>query len=371
MQRLTLVSGLLFAFATNLFGQTLSTASASSPTVAYVYVGENTSPAKIFALAVQMNGSTRLVSGSPFRGPSQRLVVSSGSVYGTDGTNIVTYTRAANGALRATSAINGTAHNDTPHDSAVGAMTLDRTGKSLYTAEINFQGADNDGYAEFGVASNGSLAFRGNTPISVNYHSFLQFSQSNRFAYGSGCYFVNWDVFGFVRGSDGSLTPFTPGDTFPPDPTGDFLCPSGMAASAKGYVAITYSIASSGSKHNIAIYRIGSSGRLQLISQSITATKFTGIGGVRFDPTGTYLAVAGQNGIETLRLNSNGTLTNLGRPLDTNIIFRDVKWDNVGHVYAISTGGLYLFGTHNGVLSPIGGRHAIAQANSLAVLPTR
>jgi hypothetical protein len=357
---------LLFATTGTLAAQTTTT----NPVVAYAYIGEAAN--RIGAFAVRKNGVATLVSGSPFAGPSRSVVVSSGFVFGTDGTNIATYKRLVGGGLHVSSVINGTAHNDTPVGSGVGTLTLDRSGSSLYASEINFQGTDNDAYAQFGVQSSGALVFRNNSAISVDYDSQLQFSQNNQFAYGEGCYFANWDITGLQRTANGSLIPFSTGNTFPPNPSGDFLCPSGEAASARGYLAIAYGIASAGSKQNVAIYRIASSGALELISNSITATNFAGIGGLRFDPTGNFLAVAGQKGIVAYRLNANGTLTRLGNVLASGTTFVDVKWDKAGHVLAISNGALYVFTLNSGGLSQTGAPHGLSRAaGSLAVLPVQ
>jgi hypothetical protein len=372
MRTLRLTFALLFAFTTSLLAQTNEAAVTSNPTVANVYVGTSfsTTPGKIAAFVVQRNGAVETVSGSPFTGPAGELVVSSGFLWGTDGTNIATYTRAANGALHATSTINGLTHNDTLQGSGVGAMTLDRDGSTLYVGEINFQGADNDAYAEFAVAHNGALEFLTNSPISVDFDGLLHFSANNQFAYGDGCFFANWDIFAFHRLTDGTLKVFDPGTTFPPNPNNDILCPSGMAASGKGFLAVEYGIANDGSKQNIITYRITSTGGLEEITNSIIATNSTGFA-LRFDPTGNFLAVAGNGGAGVFRLNANGTLAPLGHLVEPGIMFRDVHWDAAGHVYAISNSALYVFSLHNNGLSLTGSPHPFPNAGSLAVLPIR
>ncbi len=359
----------LLAFTSVLSAQTNSNPT-TDPIVAYAYVGENTNPGNISAFAVRLDGVTSRVTGSPFRGPAQNLVVSSGYVFGTDQLNITTYTRLANGALLPSSAVNGVAHNDTPNGSGVGAMTLDRTGTSLYAGEINFQGTDNDAYAVFSVASGGKLMFDSNTPISVNDGSSLQFSQDNKFAYGQGCYFAGWDIPAFYRDASGELTPFDPGNTLPPNPANETQCPSAMAVSAKGYLAIAYrGIGAASLKASIEVLRITPSGALQRVSD--LQTTFTGIVGIRFDPTGQYLAVAGQAGIESFRLNANGMLSLLSAPILNATTLFGAQWDSVGHVYAISSAALYVFRTHNGILSFAGQPIAITKPQSLAVLPVK
>ncbi len=360
-------------FALLAFTSALSAQNAADPTgnpiVAYAYVGENTTPGNISAFAVRLNGTISRVNGSPFRGPARNLVVTSGYVFGTDLLNITTYTRLPNGALVMTSAVNGVGHNDTPNDSAVGSMSLDRTGSSLYASEINFQGTDNAAYAQFSITNGGKLVFGSNSPISVNDLSSLQFSQDNKFAYGQGCFFANWDIPAFHREPSGKLTPFDPGNTFPPITADETPCPEASAVSAKGYLAIAWGNAGVVSKQSIEVLQITPTGGLQRVSN--LQTNFTGILSIRFDPTGTYLAVAGQTGIESFRLNTNGTLTLLSAPILNDTRLFGLQWDGAGHVYAISSSALYVFGSCKGILTFAGQPVVITKPQSLAVLPVR
>lgn len=359
---------LISVFTTSLLAQTNEATTSSNPTVAYAYVGATSTPGKISAFAVLANGSVQSVSGSPFTGPSQQIVVSSGFVFGTDTTNIAVFAREANGALHEASVTNGVTHNDTPQGSAVGPLTLDRTANSLYAEEINFQGADNDAYAEFANLHNGHIEFRANSGISAFFTSPLQFSENDQFAYGEGCFFASFDVFAFHRTSTGELVTFDPGNTSPPNPNGDLFCPGGMAASAKGFLALMYGVAQAGAKQNIITYRITSTGGLEENTNSVIATNFLGAN-LNFDPTGNFLAAGGTNGIELFKLNSNGTLTRVGSVVEPNVTFQDIHWDSAGHLYAISKTALYVFTLHSSGLVLTGSPHPVSNASSLAVLP--
>jgi len=358
------LSMLSFIFTATLFAQT------TNPIVTFVYVGENaTAPTKISAFAVRQNGLVQTVSGSPFTGPSLSLVASSGFVRGTDGKNIATYIRHSNGALQTISTIDGTAHNDTPTGSSVGDLTLDRTARSLYVGEFDFQGADNNAYAEFAAELNGTLVFQQNSNIDVDFAGPLEFSHDNQFAYGTGCFMVTWDVFGFHRLTDGTLVFFDPGTTVPPAEGSEDLCPGEAATSAKGFLAVAFGAATNTGKRSLITYRITSTGGLQEITSSVLATNFTAINGLRFDPTGNFLAVAGQNGVELFRLNTTtGTLSRLGPVADTGVNFQAVRWDNFGHVFAISHAALHVFIAHSTGLTDISA-HGVANPGSLAVLP--
>jgi hypothetical protein len=355
----------LLAFTSVLSAQTISDPT-SNPVVAYAYVGEKTTPGEISAFAVHLNGMISRVSGSPFRGPAQNLVVSSRYVFATDQLNMTTYTRLANGALVLTSAVK--AHNDTPSNALVGGMTLDRTGSSLYASEVIFRGGvspDFATYSEFAVTSGGKLVFRSNAPA-LNDGSSLQFSQDNKFAYGENCFFMNWDILAFDRGASGQLTPFNPGNTFPPTLPQETPCPNQMTVSAKGYLAIAWGDIGSIAKQSIEVLRITPSGALQHVSN--LRTNFAFISGMKFDPTGKYLAVAGPAGIESFRLNTNGTLTLLSAPILKSTRLFGLQWDSVGHVYAISSGALYVFRTQNGILALAGQPVSVTKPQSLAVL---
>ncbi len=152
-------------------------------------------------------------------------------------------------------------------------------------------------------------------------------------------------------------------------PGNEMQCPDATAVSAKGYLAIAYGSVGPVAKQSIEVFRITPSGALQRVSN--LQTNFTGIVGIRFDPTGKYLAVAGQSGIESFRLNTNGALTLLSAPiLNTTTLF-GVQWDKAGHVYAISSGALYVFRTQNGILTLASQPVAVTKPRNLAVLPTQ
>lgn len=224
-----LVSLILIASSLHCFGQSDATGTAVTSTapVAYVYVGNgpvgNALGEKIFAFRVLPNGTATRVAGTPVTGPSLDLQVSSGHVYATDGKSVATYLRTpSTGAFHVASVIDGTVHNDTPKDSAVESLTLDRSAQSLYLGEIDFQGADNNAYAEYGAVSGGRLKFLMNSNINVNYGSPLVFSPNNLHAYESGCFFLGFQINAFIRASNGTLINLNPSAAFPPNPGNNF-----------------------------------------------------------------------------------------------------------------------------------------------------
>jgi hypothetical protein len=71
---------------------------------------------------------------------------------------------------------------------------------------------------------------------------------------------------------------------------------------------------------------------------------------LQFDPSGTFLAVAGTQGIQLYKLSSTGKLAKSGAPLYTHTHFYEVRWDHSNHVVTISFAAVYFFGLKNGRL---------------------
>ena len=339
-----------------------------------MYVGSNaygSGNESISGFTVDSSGTAQPISGSPFTGPSSSEVVNSSYLFATDGTNIETYSIGSGGTLQQASSINGTMHNQIPNGSAVGNMTLDRSGQTLYAAELNFDGADNDAYSYFGIGSGGNLSFLNSSSIDTNYHTPLSFSQSNQFAYGEGCYHFTPEIFGFSRNGDGTLTSINTNAILPPtNNPGTMWCPDDSAASAGNYLALVYfDLSVQNGPYYLATYTINSDGTLGLVTNSEVTTPFTGEAAVSFDPTGQYLAMAGQGGIQVYQINANGIFTPVGAVQQPSVAFTALSWDNSNHLYAIAASGLYIFNSDNGALTLDGSPYPVTNPGSLAVLP--
>ena len=366
-----LVSLIAIASSLHCFGQSNETGTAviSTAPVAYVYVGTgqlgNPLGEKIFAFSVLQNGVAKHVAGTPVTGPSLALQVSSGHLYATDGTHVATYLRTpATGAFHVSSVINGTAHNDTPNGSGVESLTLDRTAQSLYLGEIDFQGADNNAYAEYKAGN--KPAFQMNSNINVNYGGGLIFSHDNLHAYDAGCFFLGFQVNGFMRASNGTLININPNLESPPNPSGDDLCPEGLATSAQNFFVLNFDDVEKRTQ-SLITYHINADGTLGLVPGSAIET-VESTPNMRFDPTGVFMATAG-HGIRIYKLSSAGKLALVTSTAPTTQ-FTDVRWDNFGHVYALSSTGVHVFTFKNNVLVP-GAPIVVTGAASLAVLPVR
>jgi 6-phosphogluconolactonase (cycloisomerase 2 family) len=267
--------------------------------------------------------------------------------------------------------VDGTAHNITPPGSFVGPLTIDRTGHTLYAVEVEYDGSDNDAYSIWNINADGSLTFVSNVGPDVDYNKYLSFTANNLYAYGYGCYFIDWDVFGLRRNSDGTLSSFDSGALAPP--SNDFLCPGGVATSALGYAVVPFiDVEMQGSLYQLASYTENSDGTLTLIQSSVINTSFGDVRNVVFDPTGQYLALAGDGGIQMYSLQPGGAITPVGSLVDSNVPFNMLAWDNDNHLYGISGAGLYVFTASSGVLTPVPGTPLpVTEAGSLAVLPAQ
>jgi 6-phosphogluconolactonase (cycloisomerase 2 family) len=350
-----LVTLLLICVSTS-FAQTTS-----SPTVSYVYLGRrDNSPHTIHAFSLQANGLAHVVPGSPFSATALNafdgqtlLAVSTNFVYASDTQNIATFRRSANGALTFASSV-------IADESNIDTLTLDRTASNLYAGS----GGPRLGggkYSVFDKGTQGQLTAASQLS-GVQSDGELQFNTSDKFAYTTDHAFLNLpEITGqhcsfeaYSRAADGTLSAFDPQLSPPVGVAQSDFCPASVASSALGYVAIAYrtllDFFHGTGVHTIAVYRILTSGELQFVSKLVTTTDAFVPVTLKFDPSGTFLAAAGRQGIQLYKLSSAGQLTKSGSPLYTHTQFRDVRWDHSNHVVTISFAAVYFFGLKNGQL---------------------
>lgn len=333
--------------------------------------GAPTVSGPITGFNVAADGSTTVAQGSPFTGANGSLATNGTFLLATDGVNIVSYTIGPSGSLAVVSTIDGTAHNDSPTGSGIGALSLDRSGSTLYVGEINFQGADNDAFAFFNLSPSGTLSFLANSVINVNFSGRLTFTQDNKHAYGQGCFFLGWELFGFIRNTDGTLTPFDDKAPSPPIQNGQFFCPGPSTASPAGnfLAGVIVPEGQNGVNSSLSVYIINSDGTLTLVPSSVMATPFMFITDLEFDPSGNFVAAATNTGVQVYRLTS-GTLSAVGSPQDANTSFDLVQWDGFGHLYAISSSAqrFFIYSATQGVLSAApGSPYSVVNPAGLAV----
>jgi hypothetical protein len=362
---------------------------ASAGTSSYVYVGSplTAGSAYIDGFAVAPNGSAPPVSGSPVYGASSSVVGVSHYLFATDATNIVTYTVASDGSLSQTSSVNGKAYDMNRQSSAVGGLSITPDGRSIYTDELYYDGANNV-YQAWKVALHGQLSYVASSglPLYATAGGFpFSYSASSVFAYTWSPCNRDGAVWGFARRANGSLARMNPAAQPPPPQQGQggSDCSQAVAVSSLGYVAVAWNgDFCCGGPPIIATYAIQGSGSLSLVagSEQNIACDYSPMA---FDPTGRYLAVA-CNGVQVYSLEAKGQLTPIGAAQERSVPFGTLAWDNANHVYGIpqtnwtecqnngSACGLYVFNSSAGNLSlALGSPHTVTQPGSLAVLPAQ
>jgi 6-phosphogluconolactonase (cycloisomerase 2 family) len=344
----------------------------SQTAIAYAYVGTvNRSTAGIYGFSVGPDGTATAVPGSPATGPSSYVLTNSAFVFASDSANIASYTRGRDGSLKQSSTTYAVLSNGS-EPWAIQAMSLDHTGQTLYAMEN--AGSDDTYYFFFSIGPDGKITNTGKIGPNVNYVSPLVFSPDNNYAYGSGCFHIGWDITGFHRNSDGTLTRLDDRATNTAVPayagTGQMYCPVREAISQNGYLAVADAELGT-TTTGLGAYKINADGSLTFVQNSTVATQLTSVRGMNFDPTGQYLALAGNGGIQMYQFMPQGTFTPVGGVQQPGTNYLGVQWDGDNHLYAISNAGLHVFTNAQGVLTPASGSpHAAGAAGTLAVLPT-
>ncbi len=357
--------------------------SGSSNSVAYAYTANGS---QIMAYAVNGDGSLSTVSGSPYAistqisqsGAQGVLVTNGANLYAVGSGNIPTNITVApinksTGSLSqptTTSAITG----DPNTSDYLNSLSLDTTGSYLY-AVVGLSDQDS-GTNVFNVGSTNAkqVQFLAAGAIAG---SPLVFTSDNRYAYYWACSAREDSVNGYSRASNGTLS-YLPALQAQPAVTspGVGYCPAGVAASANGYVAIAWipfayaSTVPVGNQISVGLYKINGDGSITLVSNSGVNTPINTMVALNFDPTGKYLAAAGNGGLQIYSVSSSGTLTAVGSTQDTGVNFADVTWDKSNHVFATSSSQLYVFTSNNGALTPAPGSPYGGGAG-LAVLPLK
>ena len=346
----------------------------SSGTSAYAYVGSPgyAGDGFIYEYAIAPDGSATPITGSPLSGADGSVVGGGNYVLATDGKNIVTYTIAGNGSLSETSSVDGTAYDQDQQSATVQSLSLPSDVRDVYTDNWFVDGANN-AYESWAVGSSGQLSYLASSGLPLYSTAGgwpFSFTADGRFAYTwSVC---KWDgsVWGFARGSNGTLIKMTPDAKGLPGGNGETSseCSQGVATSAMGYVAVAWNGAyCCGGPTGFASYAVQSNGELKQIPGSVVVTNENAM---VFDPTGKYLAVAVGSGIQMYQLQSNGVLKAIGSVQQPSVAFSNLAWDKSNHLYATSSSGLYIFNSSAGILTLAPGSPlAISQPGSLAVVP--
>ncbi len=349
----------------------------------------------ISAFAVAPDGSVQPVAGSPFSGPGDELFVKGNFLFAAAGQDIVTYTRATDGSLQQIYIFDDFSNTPGESGEVLYELNPDLHGQAFLT--VLSCGSCNSTLIPLSIGQDGRLSYLDPTlpgGLGAKISGILYFAPNDEYAYTLG-----WGgpLSTFRLNQNGMPTYLSSGWLQSPplsnNQYGGGVClPGNMAPSVTtGYLAMSwygdqYWCGNDG--YDAATYTVGQNGALVLVPASGFVPQVQE-NAMAFDPTGTYLALAGSlgswphytGGLQIYKLQPDGTLLAASNLVQVPAIggFGSVAWDNASHVYAISACdscsdvsayGLYIynFDGQNLTLAP-GSPYPIRDAVSLAVAP--
>ncbi|HEY6767515.1 MAG TPA: hypothetical protein VI386_22385 [Candidatus Sulfotelmatobacter sp.] len=347
----------------------------SSP-VAFVYVSSSgDGGSRINAFAAAVNGTLTVVPGMPILANVQNMALNGKWLFGTDSVNIYTFSIASSGALAPRSSINAQQFNGYTDGGPV-KLFLDHTGATLYDEDIYGNNGANNTFQFFSIDSaTGNLSYMGATSSASPDFLLLSFIGNNIYAYGSSCYLSSPYIYGFSRGSGGTLTDLNLAPSIPSFPNGGY-CPYLAAADPANHVAVSLTPTDGFNPvgpAQLAVYTANSAGTLSTASTYKNMPKVL-VGEVTYlnmAPSGKLLAVAGTSGLQVFHFNGANPITHYTGLLTTDAVSQ-MFWDNANHLYAISqnAGKLYVFTVTGMTATPApGSPHAITAPQNIIVLP--
>lgn len=310
---------------------------------AFVYVLSNPGGNNfaINAFSADSSGQLTPVPGSPFAVNVRTIAADRNFLFGTDGTNIYSFSIAANGVLTQVSSLSIRQFNP---NGVVAELFLDGTGATLYAVHLQIDGA-NQGYDSFRVDhSTGVLTFLGATFTGCCSTGVLNFMANNVYGFTSDCFHGDTAVVLYKRNDDGTLTSVPSGLDNSPDPT--HLCPESVAPGPAGTLAVAFGPDGGPGVETtppqaggvvLAVYSVDSSGVLTTSSTVANMPETTVGGMIEMSPSGKFLAVRG-SGLEVFHFNGSAPITPFTGLLTTDTIeqFGQVAWDNDDNLYALS-----------------------------------
>lgn len=358
---------------------------------AYVYVSSGTGNSdSVYALGIFSDGSLAPVNGSPFTAAGAIQATNGKYLFGSDASNIYSYSVASGGTFQQVGSINAQQFNSKDLSGSPcggpAALFVDHGGGNLYDLDVRSDCANN-AYQSFAIDSpTGAMTYVAVTSTATPVFDVpLSFTANDHFAYGASCYHLFQKVFGFTRNSDGSLTslgnPF-PNTPLPAPPAGQSYCPYFAAADSSNHVAVAVQPIDSSTQeaagpYQLATYSADDSGNLTTTSTSsnmpaasVTSNLGSSLTALSMSPSGDLLAVAGTAGVQVFHFNGADPITAYTQPLISDPIDH-IAWDTHGHLYAIShsTGKLYVFTvTATGNSQASGSPYSITSPQNLVVL---
>lgn len=346
--------------------------------VAYVYVSINHGGAyEVNGYSAASNGQLTAISGSPFSANVQSIAVKGKYLFGTNGVDIDSFSVSSSGALTQVSTLNAQNFNQNSCGGPENVF-LDRTGVTLYDADLLGNICANNAYQSFGIdASTGALSYLGSAVASPAYNAPLSFTGGNVYGYSSSCYHFLPSLWGYQRNADQTLSQINMNAAMPTQPAGIVYCPYLAAADSSNHVAVPMMPLNANTWQpdgllQLAVYTSGTSGNLITTStySNMPTTAVTSVTDLQISPSGLYLAIAGTTGLQVLHFNGANPIKKFTGLLLTHQVDH-VFWDNSNHLYAISTsaGKLYVFNvTSTTVTQALGSPYTVTSPQNLAVL---
>jgi len=372
-----------------------STINTSLP-VAYVYVS---SSHYIHAYKAWANGTYTSVTGSPFPFAGiRKMSVTKKFLFGTDGTNLITYSIHSNGSISKLSSIKPGIYQSSAcaQFSQLGTQ-VDFSQTTLYYFSCS-DGINENAYLSFHIQSDGSLQFLGGSGGSISAATqgapvVLTKMGGNAFAFDSYCNDETDQgvIQVFKRQSNGDLIFNGEENNMPAAAPGSAFCMGPVAADASNHLAAAVFRIDS-QPHDagfiygpsfLASYTADSSGNLTTTSNvdnmpALPVAGNNGASAVSVSPDGKFVAVGGSgNGFQVLHFNGGNPPTKFTGALLAGHYITKFGWDKAGHLYVLSAlygGGTYttylsVFNvTSSGVQKVSGSPHYIANLSYLIVL---
>jgi hypothetical protein len=334
-------------------------ANRSASPIAYVYV---TRPTHIDAFAAASDGKLTPVTGSPF--PYKNLLsmsVSRKFLFGFDGTNVFSFSIASDGALKQVAEAEVIHVFANCPGYAIYGIQIDASGSTLYVPNPVCPGAGQT-VESYRIESNGELQFLG-ASNATGLQARVTPLGNNKYAYSATCQppqgSEDWEPLTatYTRESNGFLASNNASFPLPPsyDPATDHVCPSAIAADPTNHLALAESAYDPKTKSGegptfLASYSADAHGNLTTHSTlENMAQSQVGAGVMSISPTGTLLAVGGQDfgdGFQIFHFNGEDPITNFSGVLQpvSDYVFTQFGWDKHDHLYALAyTVGLFVY----------------------------
>jgi hypothetical protein len=319
--------------------------------------------------AAAANGSLTAIPGTQFATPLFDVVVNGKWLFGTDSMNLYSLSIASNGSLKLVDKLS------VEPKGGVGGLFLDHTGSSLYT---DYYTINNEEMAFSIDNSNGKLTYLDNIMGGPGFGYIASFIGNNHYAYSSSCYHWTPYIYGLQRLSDGAITLLNDNVSTPEAPEGDFYCTSLAAADTTNHVAVAVQPLSGSTfqpvgPYQLAVYTADGAGDLSTTStyENMPAVEVGGVTDYWASPSGKFLAVGGQSGMQIFHFNGANPITKYTDLLVSEEVDQ-VFWDNANHLYAIgaNAGKLWVFTvTSTSVTQAPGSPHSITLPGDMIVLP--